>query len=835
MMGKREKLDVIRNHRIWKTLLPMMACFVVAVAVLGANPFAHETVGPFDLLASQGAWIKDVPPIPVRSMERSDILDSLLPRWLHAREVLRAGSLPIWDPIPKGGQRGIQNLANAELTPAFAIFATSPSPALGFYLATLFNLTVIGWGGFFWLRRRLSALPALFGGLAIMLCGFHAAWLYWPHTMTSMWIAWLLWSVDCWWERPRYRAFLSIVLFSTLLILGGFPFVSLLGYGAVALYLACLLMKDFRPGWPMRLAGFLLALVASIGVSAVPILSFVRWLAGTDISYRTGGSPFKLFGDLRLLLPHFAKTDPHVESTMYVGIVVLLAGMIGWLIVVMRKLRVSVMGLYPLLLGVVGFILVFEIIPVAYLDWVPGLSNNPWSRAIIILDISLAASAAYALDQLRTRIGSRVVFTILMMLLTGFQLIDAGGLFRQFNGPIADSYFYPRDRLISYVRNHIGPFQSVVADNNFMVSGTLGAYGIHEWLAHGFNNPLMIPDLAKLADDPFTTPTATLIEAEGFHLTSPMMGALGIRYALGDSGLTYTSLAPDFRKTSRPLPSHQPIPPLPDNAIRQYFVLDESYRLAKVGVRLATYGKANLKGEVTLQLYSDHRPQPLARVSVKASSIIDNMMASFNLPSPLDLAPGKYSFALNYSDAASDKLTAWFTPAAGGNCFMRINGKPVVGCLDMEFSSERPDMGPFVPIASSHGIHLLENANVPAGPYFVAQLDQWPDHESAANVAVRNLKSHEFSLEYSSSRPGYVVVPMNMPRGWQVKLDGHVVRPVNYLGGLPAVKVKGPANIKFRYMPYSVMYGKWISLLTAVILLLGAVLTKRRSAEPRPA
>ena len=835
MMGKRGKLDVIRNHRIWKTLLPMMACLMVAMAVLGANPFAHQTVGPFDLLANQGAWVKDVPPVPVRNTERSDILDSLLPRWLHAREVLRAGSLPIWDPIPKGGERGIQNLANAELTPAFAIFAASPNPALGFYLATLFDLTVIGWGGFFWLRRRLSTFPALFGGLAIMLCGFHAAWLYWPHTMTSMWIAWLLWSVDCWWERPRYGAFLAMVLFSALLTLGGFPFVSLLGYGAVALYLACLLMKDFRPRWFIRLAGFVLALVASAGVCAVPILSFVRWLSGTDISYRTGGSPFRLFGDLRLLLPHFAKADPHVESTMYVGMTVLLAGMIGWLIVVVRKLRVPVMGLYPLLLGTVGFILVFEIIPAAYLDWVPGLSNNPWSRAIIILDISLAASAAYALDQLRTRIGSRVIFTTLMMLLAGLQLVDTGSLFRQFNGPIADSYFYPRDRLISYVSNHIDPFQSVIADNNFLVSGTLGAYGIHEWLAHGFNNPLMVPDLAKLAADPFTTPTATLIEAEGFHLASPMMGALGIRYAMGDSGLAYSSLGPDFGKAADVLPSNQPIPAMPDSTVKQYFVLDGSYRLVSIGIRLATYGKSDLKGDVTLKLYTDDHPLPLARVSLKGSSIVDNAIALFRLPTALDLVAGKYSFTLSYDNAAADKLTAWFTPAAGANCSMLINEKPVVGCLDMQFSSERPDMGAFVPVASRHGIHLLENMAAPAGPYFIGQLDQWPDRESASEVVVQNLKSHEFDLDYKGSRPGYVVVPMNMPRGWEIKLNGRVVKPVSYLGGLPAVKVKGPSDIKFRYMPYSVMYGKWISLLTAVLLLLGAVLSKRRGAEPSPA
>ncbi|OOG51067.1 hypothetical protein [Rhodanobacter sp. C01] len=834
------KVVAAARGRLWMTLLPMMACFAVAVAVLGANPFAHQTVGPFDLLASQGAWIDDVPPVPVRNMERSDVLDWLLPSWLHAREVLRAGSLPIWDPVPKGGQRGMQNLVYSELTPAFAIFAASPSPPLGFYLATLFNLTVLGWGGFFWLRRRLSSLPALLGGLALMLCGFHAAWLYWPHTMTSMWIAWLLWAVDCWWENPRYKQFLGMVVFSALLILGGFPFVSLLGFGAVVLYLLCLMFKDSRSRWQMRIAGFVLALVASAGLCAVPLLSFARWLSDQDISLRHGGSPLQLFGDLHYLLPHFARSEPHVESTMYVGVVVLLAGITGWLIVIVRRLRVPVMGLFPLLLGLIGLTLVFEIIPDGYLAWVPGLSNNAWSRAIILLDMSLAAAAAYALDEWRRRVNSRALFVGAMLVLTGCQVLDTGSLFRQFNGPIADSYFYPRDKLITYVQDHIGPFQSVVADNNFLVSGTLGAYGIHEWLAHGFNSPFMVANLAQLADHPFTTPTATAIEAEGFHLASPMMAALGIRYAMGDSGLSYDSLTPVFQGDASALPPNQPIPPLPDHSVTQKFSLDHDYRLVVVTVRLATYGESGLKGQVALQLYRDNFPAPLARVALDASSIRDNMMASFQLPVPLDLAPGKYSFTLNYSDGGQNKLTAWYKPADATNCSLVIDGNAMPGCLDMQLSRLRSSIGPFVTIASNHGIQLLENTEVPSGPYFVERLDQWPDRGSSSSVVVRNLKSHDFDLEYSGTRAGYVVVPMNIVRGWRVTLDGRVVQPANYLGGLPAVKVNAGASIKFRYMPYSIQYGKWISLLTLLILLLAASIvtwrgrSSRASAEPGP-
>jgi hypothetical protein len=572
------------------------------------------------------------------------------------------------------------------------------------------------------------------------------------------------------------------------------------------------------------LLGFALALIASAGLCAVPLLSFAGWLAGADTSARAGGSPLRLPADLHYLLPYFAKTAPHVESTMYVGMVALLAGCLGWLLVLIRRLRVSVLGLYSLLLGLVALILVFQIVPPIWLSWVPGLSNNSWSRAILILDIALAAAAAYSLDELRTRLRIRAVFVTLMGVLIACQVVDTARLFRQFNGPVDDHYFYPRDALITHVQEHIGPFQSVVADNNFLVSGTLGAYGIHEWLAHGFNNPSLVDGLGKLATDPFTTPTATSIEAEGFRLNSPMMGALGIRYALGDSGLAYSNLTPSFREPSQVLPPNRPIPALPDNAVVQKFSLDESYRLVAIGIRLATYGKSGLKGEVTLRLYKDDSSVPLARVPMMASSITDNMMASFQLATPLDLAPGQYRFALDYTGAGQDKLTAWYTPTAGTHCSLVINGAPTAGCLDMQLSSMRADAGPFVPVASNHGIHLLENTDVPSGPYFVERLDEWPHRESSSDVLIRDHKSHEFDLEYRGGRAGYVVVPMNLLRGWQVKLDGRIIDPGRYLGGLPAVKVSGVASIKFRYMPYSIQYGKWISLLTLLVLLFAASL-----------
>ncbi len=384
--------------RLGVKLLPLLVYIVIAIGVIGANPFAGETVGPFDLLVAQAGWTVQGEPAQVRNVERSDVLDSLLPSWIHQRKEIREGHPSTWDPLPAGGRPGIQDLSNAELTPAFAIFAASPNAALGFYLGTLFNLTMAGCGAHLWLRRRVALLPAVFGAVTIMLCGFHTAWLYWPHTLTSIWICWLLWAIDRWWQTPRYGRFVSMVGFSALLLLGGFPFVTLLGAGAAALYLLCLWIADRQPRLLMRIGGFGLAWIMAMMLCAIPLISFLSWFVGFDTSYRVGGSQFHFPGDARLLLPHFAKLMPRVESTMYVGLLGLVFAICAFGFILWRRGKVGVLGLFSLLLGAVGATLVFEIIPAPYLSWVPGLAHNPWSRSIIILDIALAAASAFCLN-----------------------------------------------------------------------------------------------------------------------------------------------------------------------------------------------------------------------------------------------------------------------------------------------------------------------------------------------------------------------------------------------------------------------------------------------------
>lgn len=816
-------------------LLPLLAYLVFAIGVLGANPFAGETVGPFDLLVAQAGWTVQGEPVHVRNTARSDVLDWLLPSWIQQREEIRAGHLSTWNPLPAGGRPGIQDLPNAELTPAFAIFALSPSPAVGFYLATLFNLTMAGWGAHLWLRRRAALLPSMFGAVTIMLCGFHTAWLYWPHTLTSIWICWLLWSIDRWWKTPSYGCFTAMVVFSALLLLGGFPFVTLLSAGAAVAYLLCLWIADRQSRVPMRIGGFGLAWIVAMMLCAIPLISFLNWFVEFDIGYRVGGSQLHLPSDARFLLPHFAKMAPQVESTMYAGLLGLILAVLAFGFILWHRAKVGVLGLYSLLLGAVGATLVFEIIPVAYLSWVPGLAHNPWSRSIIILDIALAVASTFCLNGVLRQMGSKSLARFVLASLIVYQAVDLVSFFRLFNGPVPANYFYPKDSLLTKVKQNLGPFQSVIADNNFLVSGTLGAYGIPEWFAHTFKNEAKKAVLAKLIDDPFTSPTATLVEAESIQLNSPVMAALEVRYVLGDSGIGLVGVRPDFGPDAA-VPGSVPLPPMPGSVWVQSLSLASTYHPQAMLIRMATYAKTGLAGEIVMTLYRNGKAEPIASSTIAASTVVDNQMATFPLPGALTLAPGDYRFRFAYQHAgATDYLTAWYTPAPAKNCSMQLDDKTIPGCIDFELAMPRSDMGAFAPVASKNGMHLMENTNVPTGPYFLPTLSAWPNRESSDEVRMLSRTGSDFKLKYLGSDRGFVVAPMNFPeKDWHVRLNGREVPPEWYLGTLPAFSVDAPATLEFTYRPRSLRYGTWISLATLLGLLSGWVLAIRhRRSAPR--
>jgi len=520
-------------------LFAFLLYLAAAICVLGVNPFRGETITPFDILVSQRAWAGAAPAVKVRSYERSDVLNSRLPQWEVAKKRLRSGHIPLWNDKIAGG--GSFLTVNTNLfTPAFAIFASTPNSALGFYLAMLVNLALAGLGMHLFLRRHLGFAASVVGALAFEFCGFNAAWLYWPHVFTVMWAPWLLWALDRTVREPRMSNALLVAAATALVCCGGFPFLSVLVLEMGGLYALVSWLSLLRSGNATRLAiwygaGSFLGLL----VAALPLLGLHYWLQQFDLGYRDGRGSYLTLAHAKQLLPPWSYTTQRVEQTMYVGVIMVAAATSTLLGMALRRRNFAALHAFSIVLLMISAGLVFGLWPMQLIGWMPGMAFNSWSRAIGLLDISIIVLGAIGIDAAwrwsahRGRSIGRAALVVLLAV----QMVELPLFFRDFNGPVDAEDYYPVVPTIAFVQQASGPFDYAITDKSFLMSGALGVYGTREWLAHYFRSPALQQALYRMARHPFNShrASASRFPAKDIKYSSATLSDFNVRFALVDS------------------------------------------------------------------------------------------------------------------------------------------------------------------------------------------------------------------------------------------------------------------------------------------------------------
>lgn len=824
--------EKLNKHRRAGWVLPFLFYIVVAVLAIGANPFKGQTVTPFDLLVSQHAWSPVAPDDSVRQGERSDILDSRLPKWINARRQVRSGEAPLWNADRGGGEEALFNLGYSIFTPAWVIFAATPSEPLGFYLATLFNLAIAGLGMHFFLRRKVGLLACSVGAITFELCGFHAAWLYWPHVMTSMWAPWLLMATEVCMLRPSLRSCLGLSAASAMVIFGGFPFVGMMVFGAGALYALCLAAGELRRGENVfRLIGWY-AIGTTLGflVCGLSLIGFSYWISSYDISYRHGGSILHP-RDWRLVFAPWAYEVTKVEKTLYVGTAMAIFGLLAPVCLFFQK-KVSPVLIFSSLLLVISGSLVFGVFPEALASHLPGLSNNIWTRAICIFDIALITLGALFVGTVMDVAKSRrwpwmglIVAAVIVL-----QVYDVGSFFRKYNGPVPEAFYYPPVPAVTYMKSRLGPFDYVVADRSFLISGTLDAYGIREWFAHKFRSEALKAALGSMSSNAFSSPTSSRLAASDIKTFSPAMAAFNVRF------LAVNSDADPY--AVRPLASigqdQSPLAAMPTHEYRQPFLMTDASELDSIAVRLATYGKSGLDGELTLELLGK-AGQHLASATVDAASVHDNDAVKFEFPQSHILEAGEYAFTLKYKKSGKvTPITAWSFSNSRGDQPVYVDGQKTDRVMNY-FLHVKPESMPFRKVFTQAGISVYENFRAPGGAYYIKSLDEVPDASAASPVSLLSYRSGRFVVRYSGSSAGYVVVPMTMRRDWKIYSNGRKLVPELKSGLMPAVAVNGPCDLTFEYHPRVFKWlGWWLLSLLALLGLMFGMHKYQFKQERRP-
>ena len=814
---------------------------------MGSNPLASTTTGPFDLLASAPGWSSGVV-ADVRHAERSDVVDWQLPQWKWAKTVLENGQLPIWNWSRGGGVPGLFDLSTSIVTPSFLLYAAVADEGLGFYLAIVVRLLLAGTGMFLLLRQELPRFAALFGGITFMLSGFMAAWLYWPHTATLLWLPWLLLAQQRYLQSPSMMGWLAISATTWLLVLGGFP--SVAAYCFYACGLAQLVFGFSRPASLLAQLrqGVLVggALLLGLLLAAPWIAGLAEVLAHVDVSDRPFGSGYSMLETLASFSPGHAFAAPQVEAARYVGVLALMLALAGGAVGLSGLVQRlggggtddarDALPLLGLLLLVVSLLFIAGWIPPGWVSALPGLNNSSWARMAGISGFALALLAAVGCAALAAQIRryARSVAGVVMVALLVIQAADQLLYFRLFNGPVEKSLIYSGAASIDSLENNVGELRGVVADDAFLTSGTVNYLGFSEWLAHGFKSPAekqLLAGLQVKGDSLFVTPTAASFRLSDLNLISPIFTALGIRYLVGGGGASLS--AEKFG-----LQGHQPAPPLPANRWSQRFTLADSQQLQGIELKLATYHAAQAPAPVLLTLWESGAESPLAHSVRTAHSIKDNDWVSFMFPTALQLGAGDYEFRVVLSDyTGTAPLTAWSAPASS-HARLWVDDAP--SDISIKFNLLLTPPAPWIEAGRVDDIAVLENTAVTASAYFIRALDQAAvgvTYSSGTNARV--LPNQNIELSVATANNGWVVLPIRSMPGWRASLrrpDGteRSVEVENYLGVLPALRVGGAAETQtliYRYESHSLAAGKLIAV-GALLFVLILVALRNRLAWP---
>lgn len=800
---------------------------LIAAAALGANPFAGQTVGPFDLLASYPGWNPDGETVVVRHPERSDILDAVLPMWLDSREQIRDGHVPLWNPLRAGGTAGLFDPTNSMLTVPFMIFVATPDPAMGFYLAILACLVVAGLGMHCLVGRRHGHWVGLFAGISFMLCGFIAGWLFWAHTFTAMWIPWLLLAVDTYVERARFTALGGIAVATALMFLGGFPFVVALGLGAALVYVVCKSIELQVAGTIPNIFGVVFGILFGLALVAVPMFTLMDTISSADLSYRSYGSPLSLKQHSRLLLMPWAQQSPHVESSMYVGMLALPMALIGIAVVGWRPAKAEAMAWSGALFTLVGAVLTFGLLPAEIGRHLPVLSNNPWNRAALLLDMGIILLAttglAWACERIRVKWASAAILALLCLI----QLLDLSVQFRRFNGPTSADFFFRTAPELDALRSRIGPFQYVGQDSrSFMVSGTLGAVGLAEWYAHSFRSAPMKELLLTMAIAPFTTPTATQIGLDGYRWSDPMLDATGLCYAVSaDMHKRWPELA------KAPGQDRAPLPPVNNILVRQPIEIAVTASVPAIAIRLATYAESDLDGSVMLRLVRDGVDATQSGwLTIPAEEVRDNGYAVFVFAKPLAVQPGNYEIQITYEPGRAQKqLTVWRMVDAPGQ--LHHGNQPLPGAIEYIISMLAEKEGDLNVVLAGKRMLVAENPGCAKGPYFVEKSSVINPEKWIGRVKLVSYQPQDFKMTVDAPSRGYVVMPMRYMNGWSATVNG-LPAPIKLVAGvMPAVSLApGSSSVTMSYRPPRLFLGLGISF-AALLVLAGA--GWRRACHPK--
>lgn len=570
-------------------------------------------------------------------------------------------------------------------------------------------------------------------------------------------------------------------------------------------------------------------------MSAATLVPFVDSLSGVNLGYRTsGGIPLNARD---LMLFFIAEDQPRVETTAYAGVFACILALAGiWAIFGKNSTGLRLFAFFNALLVLITISLAFGFLPHRFIEALPVFRNNPgWGRLIVVTLLALASLSAIGMDfgavKLEvlsgrylglTPLNAKRLIVLAMIGTTAVQFQSQKDLFNRFNAVVPSAWFYPLTPSVKYVKDHLKPLQSVIADNSYWFAGTLGAYGIPEWYAHSFRTDREKEVLSELVHNPFLSPTSSLINFTDIQFNSPLMDKLAIRYLLVSKGRHWSK-----RQLQLPEVSRDQALPLPSGSWRQHIYIPYDMVVESIGFLFSTYGEGRAPGKLRLSIYNERGQKLSFDPLLAGSEISDNQWGIFKFPNNIYFVKGGYFLILSYVDYAEPyKLTAWTTKNQGNrDSYLEVSGRRTDTSLIWKidyFEKIDPTVfaGRWNPIDMEKDIVIFENKKVTNSAYFVKDLDASHNDLDFSGLDFKQVSVGRIEIANAHRDAGWIVLPMRLYPGWRAYIDNRQVGYDAYMGMLPAIPVQGVSHIVFEYRSESFRRGLTVSLVGVFIFFL---------------
>lgn len=791
-----------------QTIAAALLLAVPVAIVLRDALFGGGLLMPGGFLYTVIPWSVNAPADIARlNPQLSDVPLQMYPWALFARGWLRAGEIPLWNPLVLSGTPFFTNAQAAIFSP-FNLPVWLLPVRIGLALAAFLKLWLAGIGAYLLARElKCGFWPAVLSGVAFSLCAFNVLWLsHGVHVAVAVLLPWAILLAERGLQRSRPREALLLSLVVAAGALGGHPGTLAHLVGALVLYAVVrgllvegLSGRERLSRIAMVLAGAFLGLglaaffLVPAGLASRGTVGALERLGGSftlpDFALVTSafpdwwGRPTGIATDGLDHFPPVVKGGLFQERTIYAGAVTLLLAAVcalapgSW----RRKAPFVV-------LGGVGLSVAFGVPGVHWLvTHLPGFDRARDARMTLWFQFSLAMLAAMGLQALVDRRLSRQGLIALSIAAAGVAtvavLVAGGQGFPQaarhfaWGGDPTSAGAVAMTAVIWWL---------LFAAGTLLLAALLNAGRGPTTLLMAVLVVLAAADMVRFADgyQPAAPPS---IAAPGRTQLTDFLAprqAAGRTIAVG-GGLLSDGLPADYgmRFGIRAIRGYDP--PQPDAAYQ-----------ALLG---------NLRGL--------SGPGPLPASATNSLSVVEGRW----VVTAHGARPPAIS-GLVRAHAGRDG-DVWENPAAVGR--VRVAGRPIAVW----------GLGSALAALASSGVRPGEDAVVelPRG-----NLPQGVPSRSSGRAKVVGETNTGVSIAAVMDDPGLVVLADRLTDGWSVTVDGRAARAVRVDAAMRGVFVPaGMHVVEWRYAVPGLDVGVAVSIVSLAAWLLAAVFFSRRKPRRR--